>query len=372
MAAILSQIVGFFEELFPPRLAENWDNIGLQVGDPRAEVEKILITLDVTEDVVDEAIGLGVQLIFSHHPLIFKALNCVRLDHPTDRLVARLIKNDIALYTAHTNLDSAANGLNHLLAELLDLSDAMVLLPSPAEKFCKLAVFVPEDYLATVRQAICQAGAGWIGRYSCCTFSTLGQGTFLPLDGTRPFLGGCGELAKVSEFRLETIVPPDKLSQVLQALRDSHPYEEIAYDLYPLEMPVGKSGLGRVGNLTKPLTLLQLAERVKGVLLADQLKLVGPTDRMISRAAVCGGAGADLIQQAKAAGAQCLITGDVKYHQAGEAAALDLGLIDAGHYQTEYGIIQPLASYLQKESARQNINLLFLPTLVNNKPWTYL
>jgi len=369
MAAVLKEIIKLLDLLYPPELAESWDKVGLQVGDPEISVRRVLLALDVNEAVIGEALAADAQLILSHHPLIFSPLSSLRTDDFSARLVTRLIRGDLAHFAAHTNLDRAVNGLNDILADLLALNDVAVLQPGPAGLLRKLVVFVPEEYLDRVRQAICQAGGGGSGSYSCCTFAAPGQGTFVPLAGSQPFIGRHDELTRVSEYRLETILPARLTDQVLKAMRQSHPYEEVAFDLYDLERPDAGGGLGRLGNLARPLPLGQLAARVKEALGAEAIHLIGDPEAVVSRAAVCGGSGAHLIGQAKALGAQCLITGDVRYHQALEAASLGLGVIDAGHYSTEHAVLQPLAGYLHREFLSRSLEVAFIPSQVEKNPW---
>lgn len=371
MPASIKTLVNIIESFFPAHLAEDWDNVGMQLGDPSAGVSNLLVTLDVTDDVADEAVAKGAQLILSHHPLIFQPVKNLSFDKPLGKLIAKLIKNDIAVFSAHTNLDSGSEGINDVLARLLGLKNIEVLAPSSTEQLVKLAVFVPKDYLESVRSAICSAGAGWIGNYSSCTFSVLGNGTFLPLKGTNPFIGTTGKLENVKEYRLETIVPKKLLKAVVAALLKNHPYEEVAYDVYPMELEGNKYGLGRIGELNPGVILQDLIKRVKEVLGVDLVKVVGRGPKEISRAAVCGGAGASLIDEAIKKGAQCLITGDVKYHEARDAEAMGLAVIDAGHFFTENFIVRHLCNRLKKEFSAKQIDVSVLASSTNCEPWKY-
>ncbi|MQL53145.1 Nif3-like dinuclear metal center hexameric protein, partial [Desulfofundulus thermobenzoicus] len=241
-------ICELLEGLAPLELAEPWDNPGWQLGDPGVPVERVLLSLDVDEGVCREAIEMSARLIITHHPLFFKEIKEIRLDSPRGALVAGLIKAGIGVYAAHTNLDSARWGVNDALARRLNLRDIQVLRPV-REKYLKLVVFVPLDHVDGVREALGKAGAGWIGNYSDCTFGVQGTGTFRPREGTNPYIGTRGQLEKVPEVRLETILPKRLEKQVIEAMLRAHPYEEVAYDLYPLanSFPTGR-GLGRVGN----------------------------------------------------------------------------------------------------------------------------
>jgi dinuclear metal center YbgI/SA1388 family protein len=234
MPAKCSDIFRLIEEMAPLNLAESWDNSGLQVGDPRVEVEKVLLTLDVDIRVAREAKTRGCRLIVSHHPLLFKPAGSIRFDRPAGELIAYLVKNDLQVYAAHTNLDNAAGGVSKALAEELGLKKQAVLNQSGRERLLKLAVFVPLEHCEAVRNAMSEAGAGWIGNYSHCTFLTRGTGTFKPLQGTNPYIGKTGVVEHVDEIKIETVVPASRLEPVLQAMLEAHPYEEVAYDLYGL------------------------------------------------------------------------------------------------------------------------------------------
>jgi dinuclear metal center YbgI/SA1388 family protein len=371
MPITVIELMGIIETAFPPHLAEPWDNVGLQVGDPEALVERLLVVLDVTEEVVDEAVSQRVNMIFSHHPLIFSPVSNIRFDRPMGKILSKIIKNDIAVYAAHTNLDSAQEGINEHLARLFNLKNIEVLATSVGEDLFKLVVFVPEDHLEQVRSALCQAGAGWIGNYSCCTFSTAGEGTFLPLEGTNPFIGTKGSLEKVREYRLETVIPAGKLKRAISAMLESHPYEEVAYDIYKLDLDKGWLGLGRIGELEMPLKLHEMVAQVKERLNVNTVKVVGQLDRKIKRVAVCGGAGASLINQAVLKGAECYITGDIKYHGARDAEAMGLTVVDAGHFNTENFIVPPLCEWLKEEFAKRKVDIAVWASKSITEPWKY-
>ncbi|ATW27659.1 Nif3-like dinuclear metal center hexameric protein [Candidatus Formimonas warabiya] len=371
MPVTVGQVIKMMDELAPPGLAEDWDNVGLQVGDVNQQAGRILVALDVDERVIEEAVALKADLIVSHHPLIFQPVKNLSFHHPLGKLVRQLIKHDLSLFSAHTNLDSAQGGINDVLAELFQLHHIEVLAPAQEEKFFKLVVFVPAGYLDQVRQAICAAGAGWIGNYSHCTFSVLGQGTFLPLEGTNPFLGEPGKLERADEYRLETIVPEHRLNSVRRAMIKSHPYEEVAYDVYPTALEKTKQGLGRIGDLSEPMELSWLTRKVKEVLAVDVVKVIGHPEQRISRIALCGGAGMSFLHQAKKKGAQCFITGDLKYHEGQNAVAMGMAVIDAGHYATEVVIVSRLVSRLKKTFTTRNWEIDVVESKVNTNPWSY-
>lgn len=363
------KIIGIIEEFAPPALAAEWDNIGLQVGDPRDEVESILVTLDITEEVLDEAVSLGAGLIVSHHPLIFKPLKNLRLDNPVGMLVAKAICANIHIYAAHTNADSCIQGVNECLARKIGLGKTEVLNSADTNLY-KVVVYVPEGYESTVRQAMGEAGAGWLGDYSHCSFMSEGTGSFLPLSGANPFIGQQGELEEVKEYRVETIVPETILSLTIKKMLEVHPYEEIAYDIYPLKNRDEKHGLGRIGRLDTPVTLVSLAEKVKNNLGCTQVLVSGPLDDLVQVVAVCGGSGGDLINIAKSRNADVLITGDVKYHDAITAKQLGISIIDAGHNETERVLVPELAEYLRKRLKNEGEEVSVYASTINTNPWT--
>jgi dinuclear metal center YbgI/SA1388 family protein len=365
------EIFKLVEELAPRRLAESWDNPGLQVGDPRSVVNRVMLALDVNIDVAAEAGKLGAGLIISHHPLFMKPLRSVRLDRPDGELVSYLLQNEIAVYSAHTNLDYAAGGVNTVLADILGLKDVAVMSPAGRERYLKLAVFVPAGHVEEVRRALSGAGAGWTGNYSHCTFMSSGTGTFKPLEGTNPYIGRTGELERVEEYKLETIVPSGKSGAVLRAMQEAHPYEEAAYDLYPLENGGPVYGPGMVGGLPQPVILREFAAKVKERLGLPAVRLGGDPGSKVQRIAVCGGSGANLWPEALKAGADVLVTGDVKYHTAQDMLAAGIKFIDAGHYGTEMVVMPVLRGYLAERCQAAGMTVEILLSQINTDPFTY-
>jgi len=364
-------IFDFIEELAPCSLAEGWDNTGLQVGDPRAEVERVMLALDVNYDVALEAKEKGAGLIVSHHPLLLNPLKSIRPDQPGGKLIEYIIKNNMAVYAAHTNLDIAGGGVNSILAEKIGLIETYVLEPVGQERYVKLAVFIPAGHVEEVHQAVSEAGAGWIGNYSHCSFQIAGTGTFRPLSGANPYIGREGKLERVDEVRLETIVPVDRLSSVLQAMLKAHPYEEVAYDLYSLENPGPVYGLGRVGCLASPVSFREFAQKVKEVLGLSAARAGGSLESTVKKVAVCGGAGARLWPAALRAGADTFVTGDIKYHEAQEILAAGLNFIDAGHCGTESVVLPVLQSYLEKCCLSGGLDVEIILSEVKTDPFTY-
>jgi dinuclear metal center YbgI/SA1388 family protein len=292
----------------------------------------------------------GAQLLVTHHPLLFKPLRRLTPEDPVGRVVWNAVRDGVAIISAHTNLDVAAAGLNSWLAERLGL-DVSEPLQDSAGRLLKLVVYVPAGYEEALSEALFAAGAGEIGAYDQCSFRSAGTGTFRPGPGTTPFIGKSGEREAVAEFRLETVVPQRRLSKVLEKLLKAHPYEEVAYDLIPLANPRPDTGLGRIGRLALPLPLAELGARVKAALGCHSVRLTGELERPVHKLAVCGGSGAGLIQEAKRRGADVLVTGDVRYHDARLAEELGLALIDAGHFATEVLAVAGLVAALGKQAA---------------------
>ncbi|MGZ4163987.1 MAG: Nif3-like dinuclear metal center hexameric protein [Tumebacillaceae bacterium] len=344
--ATVKQVASALEEMAPVSLAESWDKVGLQVGDPNRAVRKVLLSLDSNDEgVIDEAIRIGADLIIAHHAMIFKAVQTIRTDTPYGRKLGKLLANNVSVYVAHTNLDIAEGGINDILASRLHLEDVEVLSRVHNTRLKKLVVFVPETHHEQVRQAVGDAGAGWIGNYSHCTFNTPGEGTFVPQAGTDPYIGEQGKLERVQEIRLETVVPEQIQDKVIAAMLAAHPYEEVAYDLYPLEIMGQELGVGRVGNLVQEMTLEQFAQFVKQQFGVDYVRIVGPRDRKIRRVAVLGGSGEEYYPQALKKGADVYVTGDIRYHYAQDALAEGLCLVDPGH-NTEKVCLPSLHAYL--------------------------
>lgn len=350
MLVTVADVLAALERRAPARLAEQWDNVGLQVGNPQAPVRRVLTALEVTDAVLAEAVSLQAELIVSHHPLIFRPLKHMRLDDPITLRIARALQEGVAIAVLHTNFDIARGGLNDLLATEIGLNKITVLDNIRPTALCKLAVFVPVSHLEAVHTAVCDAGAGRIGQYSECTFRTEGTGTFRPLPGADPFIGAVGEREEAAEVRLETIVPEDRLEAVIRAMLAAHPYEEVAYDVFRLENPGLPQGLGCLGSLSETIGLQQLAELVRDRLGLKYVRVAGDPRRGVRTVAVCGGAGATVIPAAIRAGADVLVTGDLKHHDAQAALDRGLALIDAGHFGTEKLAGSWLASWLEQEA----------------------
>ncbi|MYL19798.1 Nif3-like dinuclear metal center hexameric protein [Halobacillus litoralis] len=361
------QIIKTFEKWAPKSFAYDWDNVGLQVGSLNKPVENVMVTLDVVESVVDEAVEKKVDLIIAHHPLLFVKLHQINVDTPKGRVVQKLIKHDITVYAAHTNLDVAEGGVNDVMADLLEVKDRRPLIPTETEKLVKLAVFVPDSHLEVVRDAVSGAGAGFIGDYSHCTYQVSGEGTFKPQEGTNPFIGEQGRLEQVREKRLETIVPQEKLSEVLQAMANAHPYEEAAYDLYPLLNEGRTFGIGRVGQLEEPVSLKDFADKVKERFHVSHVRVAGNMEKTIKTVALLGGSGEKYIHKAKRSGADVYVTGDMTFHMTQDAVEMGLNVIDPGHH-VEKVVCAKVQQYLE-EHCNENGALKVLLSEVDTEPF---
>ncbi|EGL19948.1 MULTISPECIES: Nif3-like dinuclear metal center hexameric protein [unclassified Paenibacillus] len=364
-------VIQLFEKLAPKHYAVPDDKIGLQLGTLQKEIKKILVALDVTDEVVDEAIRTGADLIIAHHAIIFRPLAHLQTDTPAGRLYEKLIKSDIAVYIAHTNLDVAEGGINDLMAEALGLKDLVPLDEVHTEKLSKLVVFVPESHHEKVLQALFQAGAGWIGDYSHCSFNIPGMGTFMPREGTKPFLGEQGKLERADEVRVETIVPAGIQRAVVQAMLKAHPYEEVAYDLYPMDLKGRTFGLGRAGKLPEPLTLRELVAAAKEAFDVPMVRVVGDLDRTVRKAAVLGGSGGRYVRGAMFAGADVLVTGDIDYHTAHDALAAGMCLIDVGH-NVEKIMKRAVADYMNRALAEKKYGTVAAASEPSTEPFQFL
>ena len=329
----VKDILKEIERFAPLSLQEDFDNSGLQIGDVNQIATGALLCLDVTEEIVDEAMDAGCNIIISHHPLIFKPLKSLTGKNYLERCMIKACKNDIVIYSAHTNLDNTKGGVNYQLAELLGLIDIRILSPQK-NKLLKLVTFVPDHAAENVRKALFKAGAGYIGNYSSSSFNIEGQGTFLALENSRPYCGKIGQLHTEEEIRIETIFPTHLKTQIISSLISVHPYEEPAYDLYPLDNEWEQSGSGIIGNLPEWEDELIFLQRIKDVLQVDCLKHSSFTGRKLSTVAICGGSGAFLIPQAIASGADIFITGEAKYNDFYNVDNKIL-LAVTGHYESE-------------------------------------
>ena len=331
----LKSLIKKIEAKYPTNLAYDWDNVGLLVGDAEEEIDKVLVCLEANEAIVEEAINNNVNLIVTHHPFIFGKMRKITTSDFKGKLIHKLIKNNIAVYSMHTNFDIAFDGLNDYFMEVMGFEDSKILDVTNTETLYKIVVYVPKTHEDKVREALGKSGAGHIGNYSDCTFNTDGKGTFRPLEGTNPFIGEFDKLEVVDEVKIETIVPQRILGGVISAMIKAHPYEEVAYDLYKLENKGSAVGLGRIAALKESMSLKELSMMIKEKLNMDALRVVGSLDTNIKTGAVVTGSGADLAKKAQRSGADVLITGDVKYHDAQDAIDAGMCIIDCNHFESE-------------------------------------
>ena len=329
----ISAIIKSIENFAPKALQESWDNSGLLVGNANHEIKSALITLDITEAVIDDAILHGDELIIAHHPLIFGGLKKITGKTEVERVVIKAIQNNIAIYAAHTNIDVVQNGVSWRMAQKLGLQNIQTLIPQSG-LLKKLVCYVPINEIESVRTAIFDAGAGHIGNYDSCSFNTKGEGSFKAGENTHPYKGKKGTLHFEKEVRFETIFPITLQNNIVQALLKSHPYEEVAFDIYPLENTHNNIGLGVVGDLSTAEDSVQFLNRVKTAFDCKTIRHTNIHTKKVSRIALVGGAGSSFLNQAIASKADVFITGDFKYHQFFDAENRII-IADIGHYESE-------------------------------------
>ena len=344
----VADIRAFLDEFAPPNLAASWDNVGLLLGDPAAQVERIMTCLTVTDDVVAEAVAESVQLLVSHHPILFRPIQRLTTTDPEGKRLLRLARAGVAVFSPHSAFDNCRGGINDILARRLGLSDVEPLRFAEGLRQCKIVVFVPDSDLERVADALFAAGAGKIGEYSQCSFRLAGTGTFFGSEATNPTIGDKGRREQVSEWRLEAICPEALVDPVIAAMRRAHSYEEPAYDVVPLRSAKGPGGFGRVGKLARPTSLAQLSALVKTQLQAGYVHLVGQPDRIVERLAIACGAGGDFLADAVQARADVFLTGEMRFHDILAAQSQGLALVLPGHYATERCGIEELATLLQE------------------------
>ena len=345
----VADVLSALDAWAPPGQKADFDRVGLQVGDPAAEVSRVLVALDLTPAVVDEAAEVGAQMIVTHHPLLFKPVGRATADDPVGSLVWRLGRAGVSYAAVHTNLDAATGGVSYALAEQIGLEGAEILAPLDGV-MRKVVVFVPEDSAGAVRAAMAEAGAGRIGAYEGCSFTLEGTGRFVPRHGATPTVGDVGEPEAVAEARIEAVVPKWAVRGLRGAITDAHPYETPAIDVIALDGAATRQGYGVIGHLPEPEPLPAFLDRVRDALGAGALRFVGNDHQVIRRVAVCGGSGLSFLSAAIRAGADAYVTADVTYHRWFEAldteGAPRLALIDPGHYETEAVTERLIAAHL--------------------------
>jgi len=343
----IQEIITYLEGIAPTALQEDYDNSGLQVGDKKTEVSKVLLCLDITFDVLKEASLKGCGLVISHHPVLFKGLKRITPSDPVGEMLMYAIQNGIAIYSIHTNLDNVGQGVNKALGMKLGLDDLKILEPMHGT-LSKLVTFCPESHASKVRESLFEAGCGRIGHYDSCSFNLEGIGTFRAMEGANPFVGEKGELHQEKEMRIECIFPTFLQPEVVSALLKAHPYEEVAFDLYELKNTDPYHGAGMIGKLNAGMNVMDFLEHLKRSL---GLKVIrhNPMDEIeITKVAICGGSGSFLIRTAMNAGAHAFVTSDIKYHQFQEPYSKML-LCDVGHHESEWHAIPHLAALLAEK-----------------------
>ncbi len=371
MADRVSDWVSLVHDLYPPARAADWDNVGLQVGDPDDPVERVLVTLDVTSSVVEEAADGAATLIAAHHPLLFQSLSQVTPATASGRIALAAAKAHVSVLAAHTNLDVADDGAgtSDPIMRALGIDDTRPLTSETRQSDeVKLVTFVPSDDVDAVLDALADAGAGVIGDYERCSFRVVGTGTFRPGADADPYSGAVGEDNEETEARLEIVVPRRRLGGAIRALLGAHPYEEVAYDVYPL-VAGGRIGFGRLGELDAPTPLSAVAGRVREALPAPHLRFAGDPDRRVQRIAAVGGSGDSLIPAALGAGADVLVTGDLKHHVTLDALEMGLALIDAGHHATEVAAMPAWIDRLRHEASQRELQAEVVASSVPTSPW---
>ena len=380
----LSDLITHLDSWYDPRWAEPWDKVGLVCGDPAREVHRVLFALDPVAAVVEEAVAFRADLVVVHHPLLLTPVSAIAATTAKGKVLHRLVGNDVALFTAHTNADVPAHGVNESLARALGLTDMRVLLATDGGGLDKLIVFVPLADAEKVRVAMTSAGAGAIGAYDSCTFSTAGEGRFRPLERATPVIGSRGEVQVVEEMRIEAVYPRPLRRRVVEAMRRVHPYEEPAFDLVELadppggpatgELPPATRGHGRVGTLPKPVALRKFAGIVATVLpsTAHGVRVAGDPDRQIRTVAVGAGSGESLLEHARASGADAFLTSDLKHHRAGEF--LQEGgpaLVDVAHWAAEWTWLPVVERKVREVAAAAGDTVETRVSTTRTDPWTF-
>jgi len=361
----INKIIGFLEQLAPASLQESYDNAGLLTGNASWECSGILVSLDATEDIVLEAIEKKCNLIVAHHPIVFKGLKKITGKNYVEQTIIRAIKNDIAIFAIHTNLDNVLHGVNGKIADMIGLVNRHILSPKN-ELLKKLAVFVPVTHKEKLLEALFAAGAGHIGNYSECSFSAEGTGSFKAGAGTDPFVGTKGERHHEMEVKIEVIFPVWLQSHLINSMKAAHPYEEVAFDIYGLDNSYTGTGSGMIGELENGQEEKQFLEQLKKIFKLSVIRHTAFTGKTIKKVALCGGAGSFLTAAAKAAGADVYISSDIKYHEFFDAEGRLL-LADIGHYESEQYTIELLFDFLREKFP----NFAVLKTGINTNPVKY-
>jgi dinuclear metal center YbgI/SA1388 family protein len=362
---IIKDIIDYLEELAPLSYSLEWDNCGLQIGNKFNKVKNIGIALTTTTEIIEKAIEKNCNFLITHHPLIFKPLKNIDTSDFIGKIIKTSLKNDITIYTMHTNFDSSEQGLNYEIAKKIGLDNISILSVTREIEMLKLVTFVPEDYTISVINSVSEEGAGRIGKLSHCSYITAGIATFIEDKDKKDNI----EIPnKETEDKLEIIVPSDKLNKVLKKLKKAHPYEdnEIVYDIYKLDNHKKEVGIGVIGDFYTPFKFEEILNLVKDTLNLNKFTYIGEKDKLIKRVAICTGSGGSLLKEVKKKGADLYITGDIKYHTAIDAKEMNLCIIDAGHYYTEILFLPFISKYLSNF-----VNEHEIIELKENDPFNY-
>lgn len=371
--ASVADVVAALDGLYDPAWAEPWDAVGLVCGDPEAPVRRVLFAVDPVAATAAEAVEVGADLLVTHHPLYLRGTTSVAATTAKGRLVHRLVSSGVALHVAHTNADVADPGVSDALAERLGLRDLRPLDARPTDPLDKVVTFVPHADAERLLDALAAAGAGAIGDYTRCAYLVEGTGTFLPGPGARPAVGRPGEVELVPETRLEMVAPRARRTEVVRALLAAHPYEEPAYDVVELAVSTGARGLGRIGELDREIPLRDFVRLAASALpaTAGGVRALGDPDRPVRTVAVCGGSGGDLASTAARAGADVLLTADLRHHPASEwAEESGMALLDAAHWATEQPWLAAAAQRLTAALAEAGTTVETLVSTRVSDPWT--
>ena len=361
----IKEILHSLEQWAPKAFQEVYDNCGIQAGNGNQELQGVLITLDTTEAVVDEAIAKECNLIISHHPLLFKGVKNITGKNDLERTLIKAIKHDITLYAIHTNLDHVSTGVNHQICKKLNLQNTTTL-EGKSGLLMKLVAYVPEAEKEHVLQALFKVGAGEIGNYSACAFRSEGLGSFLPNESANPHIGQVNKLEYVNESKIETVFPAHLKHHIVRALKEAHPYEEVAFDIFELQNTWNEVGAGRIGELPKPMTIDEFLKHICTSMGIDTLKFTHGFTGKISRVAVCGGAGSFLLKKALQSDAQAFISSDFKYHEFFDAEN-DILIADIGHYESEVYTKELIYDFLNEKFS----NIAVLISEINTNPVRY-
>jgi dinuclear metal center YbgI/SA1388 family protein len=350
----VGDVAAYLQQFAPLELAEEWDNVGLLLGDAAAPLGKIMTCLTVTPESAAEAVDSGAGLIVTHHPVLFRPTQKLTTATSEGRMLLTLARAGVGVYSPHTAFDNTAGGINDVLAQRLGLTEVAALRPAEAARQCKVVVFVPDADLGKVSDAMFAAGAGQIGQYRECSFRLAGTGTFFGSDATNPTVGVKGRREEVSEWRMEVLCPDNIVEAVVTAMRKAHSYEEPAFDVYALRSLRGKGGAGRVGLLPAPCSLREFAQRVQQALTAPAVQVVD-SGRPVRKVALACGAAGEFLRDALRHKAEVFLTGEMRFHDCATAQAQGLAVVLPGHYATERCGVEELAARLQREFPEQEV-----------------